>query len=84
MPNTTVCQVLDSNYPIITRNVLCKHSNGERASLANIKLTIDRLFVGMLLVNRLSFFSLSKPYLITCLNLGDFLVDSLGLVDRLL
>ena len=84
MLNATVCQVLASNYPIITRNVLCKHSNGEQASLANLKLTIERLYVGMLLVDRLSFFSLSKTYLITCLKLGDFLVDSLGLVDRLL
>ena len=29
--------------------MLCKHSNGERASLANLKIDY-RLFVGMLLV----------------------------------
>ena len=32
-----------SIYVIVTSHVLCKHSNGERASLANLKLTIGYL-----------------------------------------
>ena len=57
-----------------TSHVLCKHRNGERANLANF---------GMLLVDRLSFFWSIKS-LVGCIKLGDFLVHSLVLVDRLL
>ena len=49
----------------------------EKASELPSKFKIDyKLFVGMLLVDRLSFF-LSIKSLVGCLNLGDFLVDSL-------
>ena len=47
-----------------------------KLGLANLKLII---FVGMLLVDRKAIKSL-----VGCLNLGDFLVDSLVLVDWLL
>ena len=37
------------DFQVITNHVLCKPSNGELASLANLKIDY-RLFVGMLLV----------------------------------
>ena len=56
-----------------TSHVLCKHSNGERASLADFKIEYRH------------FVSLAKALLIGCLNLGEsYIVDSLVLVDRLL
>ena len=50
-----------TNLLVCTSHVLSKHSNGKRASLYS-KFKIDyKLFVGMLLVDRLSFvFSQSK------------------------
>ena len=40
---------------VTTSHVLCKHSNGERASLSNLKFTIGMLLVsGKSFVNRLS------------------------------
>ena len=41
--------MMEKNIMSRTSCVLCKHSNGERASLANFKIDY-RLFVGMLLV----------------------------------
>ena len=38
----SVCQGI-YDISIITSHVLCKHSNGERASLINLKLTIGSL-----------------------------------------
>ena len=49
-----------TNLLVCTSHVLSKHSNGKRASLYS-KFKIDyRLFVGMLLVDRLSFFLVSQ------------------------
>ena len=48
--NTVCTTIVLDHVPHIylyTSHVLCNHSNGERASLANLEL---RLFVGMLLV----------------------------------
>ena len=36
-------EVGSNTYTSLTSHVLCKHSNGERASLANLKLTIGSL-----------------------------------------
>ena len=37
-----------------TSHVICKHSNGERTSLANLKLTIGTLFDMLLVWQKLS------------------------------
>ena len=58
--------------------MLLKHRNGERTSLANLKLTMGSLLACSCLTGCHSIKSL-----VGCLNLCDFLVDSLVLVDRL-